>query len=72
MQHLRSFSSTLWHGRSEESVLSGDYDSYFGGSQYVHQYPNYAMPVTTVHSNFPSSPHRDDILAHAIDTTKLE
>ncbi|KAH1193890.1 Poly(A) RNA polymerase cid14 [Glycine max] len=50
-------------GRFEESVLSGDYDSYYGWSQYVQQYPNYAMPVTTVPSHFPSPPHQDNILA---------
>ena len=50
-------------GRFEESVLSGDCDSYYGGSQYAQQYPNYAMPTTTIHSNSPSSPSQDDILA---------
>ncbi|CAJ1974562.1 unnamed protein product [Sphenostylis stenocarpa] len=53
-------------GRSEKSVLDGDHDSYNGDSQYVQLYPNYAMPVTTVHSCCQSSddsvPH-DDMLA---------
>ncbi|KAG5019344.1 hypothetical protein AAZX31_06G137500 [Glycine max] len=50
-------------GRYEKSVLDGDCDSYYGGSQYAQQYPNYAMPTTTIHSNSPSSPSQDDILA---------
>ncbi|TKY73929.1 nucleotidyltransferase protein [Spatholobus suberectus] len=49
-------------GRSEESVLRGDCDSYYGGLQYVQLYRNYAMPVT-VRASSPSSPSHDDILA---------
>ncbi|KAL2564816.1 hypothetical protein AAZX31_19G082700 [Glycine max] len=49
-------------GRSIESVLCGDCESYFGGLQYVQLYRNYALPVT-VHSSSPSSPSQDDILA---------
>ena len=49
-------------GRSIESVLCGDCESYFGGLQYVQLYHNYAMPVA-VHSSSPSSPSQDDILA---------
>ncbi|KAH1205001.1 hypothetical protein GmHk_16G045814 [Glycine max] len=49
-------------GRSEESVLCGDCESYCGGLQYVQLYRNYAMPIA-VHSSSPSSPSQDDILA---------
>ncbi|TKY73930.1 hypothetical protein E2542_SST02689 [Spatholobus suberectus] len=49
-------------GRSEESVLCGDCDSYYGGLQYIQLYRNYAMPET-VHSSSPSSSSQDDILA---------
>ncbi|KHN28296.1 hypothetical protein glysoja_040176 [Glycine soja] len=49
-------------GRSEESVLRGDCESYCGGLQYVQLYRNYAMPIA-VHSSSPSSPSQDDILA---------
>ncbi|RDY07030.1 hypothetical protein CR513_08906, partial [Mucuna pruriens] len=47
-------------GRSEESVLHEDCDSYYGGLQYGQLYRNYAMPVT-VHSSSPSPPSQDDI-----------
>jgi len=50
-------------GRSEGSVLDGDYASYCFDSQYDQLYPNNSMPVTTVHSNSPSSPSHDDMLA---------
>ncbi|XP_047158248.1 uncharacterized protein LOC124828895 [Vigna umbellata] len=50
-------------GRSEGSVLDGDHASYYFDSQYVQQYPNYSMPVTTVHSNSPSPPSHDDMPA---------
>nr|KYP69481.1 hypothetical protein KK1_008672 [Cajanus cajan] len=50
-------------GRSEESVLCGDCDSYYGGLQYVQLYRNYAMPPVTVRSSSPSSPSQDDIHA---------
>lgn len=50
-------------GRSEGSVLDGDHASYSFDSQYVQLYPNYSMPVTTVHSNSPSPPSHDDMLA---------
>ncbi|KAL9313765.1 hypothetical protein ACSQ67_019217 [Phaseolus vulgaris] len=49
-------------GRSEECVLRGDCESYYGGLQYIQLYRNYAMPVS-VHSSSPSRPSQDDILA---------
>jgi len=49
-------------GRSEECVLRGDGESYYGGLQYIQLYRNYAMPVT-VHSSSSSRPSQDDILA---------
>ncbi|KAK7353539.1 hypothetical protein VNO80_18988 [Phaseolus coccineus] len=50
-------------GRSEGSVLNGDYGSYYFDSQCLQPYPNYSMPVTTVHSSSPSSPSHNDMFA---------
>ncbi|XP_027903871.1 uncharacterized protein LOC114163765 [Vigna unguiculata] len=49
-------------GRSEECVLRGDCESYYGGLQYIQLYRNYTMPVTA-HSSSPSRPSQDDIHA---------
>ncbi|XP_047147595.1 uncharacterized protein LOC124820026 isoform X1 [Vigna umbellata] len=49
-------------GRSEECVLRGDCESYYGGLQYIQLYRNYTMPVTA-HSSSPSRPSQDDMLA---------
>ncbi|XP_027365847.1 uncharacterized protein LOC113872458 isoform X2 [Abrus precatorius] len=49
-------------GKSQEFVLRGDCESYYGGLQYVQLYRNYATPVTA-HQSSPSSPSQADILA---------
>lgn len=48
-------------GRSEECVLRGDCESYYGGLQYIQLYRNYTMLVAA-HSNS-LRPYKDDILA---------
>ncbi|ESW09614.1 hypothetical protein PHAVU_009G141900 [Phaseolus vulgaris] len=50
-------------GRSEGSVLDGDYGSYYFDLQCVQLYPNYSIPVTTVLSSSPSSPSHSDMFA---------
>lgn len=52
-------------GRCEEPVLSGDYDSYYGGLQYSQLYHNYSMPFAA-YQFFPSSPSQIDV--HALST----
>jgi hypothetical protein len=62
-------------GNSEESVLLGDCNSYYGGLQYVQLYRNHAKPLVAhpsslsipfddvAHSCFPSIP--SDVVAHS-------
>lgn len=47
-------------GRSEESVLRGDYNNYYGGLQYSQMYHNYSIPFSA-HQIFPSSPSQVDV-----------
>ncbi|CAJ2641694.1 unnamed protein product [Trifolium pratense] len=49
-------------GKSEEPVLVGDCDNYYGGLQYVQLYRNHAMPLPA-HSSSPSIPF--DSVAHS-------
>ncbi|KAK7317023.1 hypothetical protein RJT34_00902 [Clitoria ternatea] len=43
-------------GKSEERVLLGDSESYYGGLQFVQGYRNYAIPVPPAQASSPSSP----------------
>lgn len=49
-------------GRSEESVLVGDCDSYYDCLQYIQLCRSYTMPLTA-HSISPSTPSEADMLA---------
>ncbi|KAK7410818.1 hypothetical protein VNO78_01953 [Psophocarpus tetragonolobus] len=50
-------------GRCEECVLRGDCYSVCGSSQYIPQYPHYAMPIITVPSSSTSSSPQEGTLA---------
>ncbi|KEH35564.1 putative polynucleotide adenylyltransferase [Medicago truncatula] len=57
-------------GKSEEPVLVGDCDSYYGGLKYVQWYRNYAMPL--VAQPIPPSPQFDvDMLGPQFDADML-
>ncbi|PNX93390.1 nucleotidyltransferase domain protein [Trifolium pratense] len=49
-------------GKSEEPVLVGDCDGYYGGLEYVQLYRNHAMPLVA-HPSSPSTPF--DSVAHS-------
>ncbi|KAE9608758.1 putative PAP/25A-associated [Lupinus albus] len=57
--------ATFGTGRSEESDLRGDCDSYYVGLQHVQSYHDYAVPLTA-HASFLSSPSLADM--HALPT----